>query len=84
MKETLEKIEKNMAEMAKLGQFNEDYKELITALLRLKRESRILDLIVDEVALPERWAMKYPNLYKEMEENGLDKLLGFALKRPLW
>lgn len=80
-KDTIGKIEKEFEKSAKMTAFLENYRELITAFRSLVRESRINDIVIEGVSLPERWYIKYPNLKRDMDEMGLsEKLLGLKIK----
>lgn len=78
--ESIKKIETSLEELAKMSAFNDKYKELLISLLKLRKETAILDISVDKISLPQRWYIKYPKLKEDLFELGLsNKLLGFNL-----
>jgi hypothetical protein len=76
------RVEEGLAKLEQQSKFGQDYKELFEALLNLKRQAGISDIIVDDVRLPGRWYIRHPKLHQDMKEvlGSEDRLLGFNIK----
>lgn len=74
-------IEESFEKIAKLDHVKNKYKDLFAALLKLKRESAINDVVIVKVALPYRWFDRYPELSKDLSDVGLrDKIFGLEIE----
>lgn len=65
------KLEKSFSKLVEMRDFSEKYQDLFNAFRELKRKSAEMDIIINEVSLPQRWYIKYPELEKDMVEMGL-------------
>lgn len=73
-----EKVSELLCEMERKSKIYKKYEELFKSLIELRKQLAILDIIVEDIKLPQRWIIKYPKLIEELNEVGCgDRIMGF-------
>lgn len=73
------KLENSLSGLEKQAEFSKKYNELIESFLTLKRVSMEVGIDIKQVSLEHFWNVKYPELEKDMMENGFCEEYNFKL-----